>query len=334
MSPAWRQSGPTAKKKMQSATAKLAQNCAVDTWSSRPPSSSCRVMPGLIARACARNQPRRAPKSWQGRSFGRFVGALDAEPARSGPSIAPREGEDFDGTTDRCVASRDRARSRAPALASAQEAQTEGGFALEANLGARFYSLGATTGGLPNVALPTVGLIGGYKLGRILIGLGLELSNNTSNQTMNVGVGQVSVTTSDSSFLIGPDFQAALVRTADGRVELIGDLSLHFGHQFHERLDHPVVAPEQHADRLQLPPQLRESPPACATGSTRTSRSRRRPASAARRLRSARQRTTPRRATTPSTGSSRRSACSASSDGLNKDLTPPAPLSLVRPVFS
>jgi hypothetical protein len=125
-----------------------------------------------------------------------------------------------------------------PALASAQEgggpAQVDSGFALQANLGARDYFLGATGTGLPSVALPTVGLTAGYKFGRILLGLGLEFSNTTSNVTMGTGAAQVSQTTSDSNFLIGPDVEAALVRTADGRVELLGHLSLHFGHQFHD----------------------------------------------------------------------------------------------------
>jgi hypothetical protein len=135
----------------------------------------------------------------------------------------------------------------APALASAQEgggpAQVESGFALEANLGARDYFLAAGGSGLPNISLPTVGLTAGYKFGRILLGLGLEFSNNTSNVTMGTGALQASQTTSDSNFLIGPDFEAALVRTADGRVELIGHISLHFGHQSHVVTDTPSPPP-------------------------------------------------------------------------------------------
>lgn len=121
----------------------------------------------------------------------------------------------------------------APALASAQEGQTASGIALGANLGARDYFLASGGSGIPNVALPTVGLMAGYKSGRLLLGLGLEFSNTTSNVTMGKGALQISATTSDSSFLIGPDFEAAIVRTADGRVELLGHVSLHFGHQSH-----------------------------------------------------------------------------------------------------
>src|SRR6185437_2621016 len=172
------------------------------------------------------NQPHGPPKTLHGRSFGRFVGALFGDNRERTPMVA--------STGRRIVALLLGAAALcAPALASAQEAQTQSGFALGANLGARDYFLAAGGSGIPNVALPTVGLMAGYKSGRLLLGLGLEFSNTTSNVTMGKGALQISETTSDSSFLIGPDFQAALVRTADGRVELIGDISLHFGHQSH-----------------------------------------------------------------------------------------------------
>jgi hypothetical protein len=121
--------------------------------------------------------------------------------------------------------------------ASAQEAQVENGFALEANLDVRLATVG--NGGMTPVGPPALapGLILGYKANRILIGLGFEFSNSTSNQTQQVtALNQTvttSVTTSDSNFLIGPDFQFAMIRSADLRVELIGDAALHFGHQFH-----------------------------------------------------------------------------------------------------
>jgi hypothetical protein len=133
----------------------------------------------------------------------------------------------------------------APAVAAAEE-QAESGFALEASIGARFYMLntgGTGATGLPNVALPQVGLMAGYKTGRIVLGLGLEFANNTASQAMTIPLTNtvVSQTTSDSSFLIGPEFQAALLRSADNRVELIADVALHFGHQFHEVTTSPAT---------------------------------------------------------------------------------------------
>ncbi len=124
----------------------------------------------------------------------------------------------------------------APATALAQDdkGQVESGFALEASLGARFGVIAAGTGtgaAFGNSIL--TGLFAGYKTGRIVLGLGLEFSNVTSNTTQNTGLGgQISTTTSDSDFLIGPEVQFAILRSPDSRVELIGDLSLHFGHEF------------------------------------------------------------------------------------------------------
>ncbi len=50
------------------------------------------------------------------------------------------------------------------------------------------------------------------------------------------------------------------MRTADGRVELIGDISLHFGHQSHSVSTTPAGGREHRADHEQLPPQLRARP--------------------------------------------------------------------------
>jgi hypothetical protein len=135
----------------------------------------------------------------------------------------------------------------APALAQEESrGQTESGFALEANVGARFFLIDAgTVAGIPSVALPEVGLVAGYKTGRIFLGLGLDFANNTSNTTQATGIGggTVSATTSESIFLIGPDFQVALLRTSDQRVELLGDISLHFGHAFASVTTTPATPP-------------------------------------------------------------------------------------------
>jgi hypothetical protein len=127
----------------------------------------------------------------------------------------------------------------APAPAFAQDAPKENGFALNASLGARFsvLALGGAGVGAVTIGLPTfqAGLMAGYKVDRIVIGLGIEFSNTTSNTTNQSPVPPVtttSTTTSNSTFLIGPELQAALVRSADRRVELIADASIHFGHAF------------------------------------------------------------------------------------------------------
>jgi hypothetical protein len=119
----------------------------------------------------------------------------------------------------------------APSPARAQDAQVENGFALQANLAVRAslvtVNAGTNTATLPGYGLDTQ-LFGGYKFGRVLIGLGLEFLNTTANSS----VGNMSTNSSVSEFLIGPEAQFAIVRSGDGRVELIGDLAIHFGHAF------------------------------------------------------------------------------------------------------
>lgn len=127
----------------------------------------------------------------------------------------------------------------APSVASAQDAQVESGFALQANIAVRTSLLSIAPAGnkLPtDVGLPGNGLdtqlFAGYKTGRLLIGLGLEFLNGTANTSVSTGPVTNSTSNATSAFLIGPEVQFAILRTADARVELIGDLALHFGHEF------------------------------------------------------------------------------------------------------
>jgi hypothetical protein len=126
-----------------------------------------------------------------------------------------------------------------PAPASADEAQAESGFALESTLGGKTTLL--TTGLMGAATAPAngldVGLLAGYKLGRFLFGLGLDFSNLTTAPPAPAQ------SASASSFLIGPEISAAIVRSGDNRVELVGDLALHFGHLFVPTGPNPLNLP-------------------------------------------------------------------------------------------
>ena len=121
-----------------------------------------------------------------------------------------------------------------PATALADDAQAESGFAVMANLGAHYYGFATAGGGTggADLMLPEVGMTLGFKAGRILIGVGLDFGNSTSNDTHVAGNVTTSTTTRHSNFLIGPDFQIAILRSPDSRVELVGAAALHLGHQF------------------------------------------------------------------------------------------------------
>jgi hypothetical protein len=120
----------------------------------------------------------------------------------------------------------------APSPALADDAQAESGFALQANLGARvnLLSLGGVGGSkdVPAFNALDTQLFGGYKLGRLVVGLGLEFFN----ATVTTSILNASMSSSTSAFLIGPEAQFAIVRSPDSRVELLGDFALHFGHLF------------------------------------------------------------------------------------------------------
>jgi hypothetical protein len=145
-----------------------------------------------------------------------------------------------DSTTSRlrCLASLAVGLAALGASAPAQaEEQVEKGFALQASLGAK-SSLVTTNGGMNGVGtvLPGAGLSTelflGYKLDRLILGLGLEFSNETVNTSTTVLGTTTSTNTSTSTLLIGPNVDFALVKVADGKVELVGALALHFGHAF------------------------------------------------------------------------------------------------------
>jgi hypothetical protein len=142
----------------------------------------------------------------------------------------------------------------APAPASAQEAQIENGFALQVDLGARVNLLNLAAGGgnmVPTFSTIDTQLFAGGKLGRLVVGLGLEFFNGTQKTT----TGNMSMTDSTSAFLIGPELQFALLRTADSRVELIGDVALHFGHLFLPNL--PPNSPSNFLLSYQIGPGVR-----------------------------------------------------------------------------
>jgi hypothetical protein len=107
--------------------------------------------------------------------------------------------------------------------------QIDGGFVLEANVGGR-VSLASLTTGSSNVSAAlganglSVGLLVGFKTGRLILGLNLGFFNLTES------AGSSSI--SESALLLGPEMQVVLARSNDQRVELLGDVGIDFGHVF------------------------------------------------------------------------------------------------------
>jgi hypothetical protein len=111
-----------------------------------------------------------------------------------------------------------------PAPAPSDGVQKRTGIAAEVHLGSRFAVLGGGIGiGAPVDAL-TGGLFAGYKIDRIVIGLGFDF--------FGYWAGTGGGSSNDVAFLVTPGIRAALVRSSDGRVELTGQADLGFGHTF------------------------------------------------------------------------------------------------------
>lgn len=105
--------------------------------------------------------------------------------------------------------------------------QIDGGFVLEANLGARVsLATFASNGEGAPLGSPglQVSLLAGAKIGRVILGLDLGFYNFTESG------GGASI--SESALLLGPELQVALARSDDRRVELLGDAGIQLGHLF------------------------------------------------------------------------------------------------------
>lgn len=114
-----------------------------------------------------------------------------------------------------------------PAGAASGEPPVGNGFVVGASLGVHLILAGATN---PQPSLQP-GLAIGGKIGRAVLTLGAEfvnLSVNTLAETRNGG-GTTAMAQSLSTFLVVPGVQIAVVRSRDGRVELLGSARFGFG---------------------------------------------------------------------------------------------------------
>jgi hypothetical protein len=73
------------------------------------------------------------------------------------------------------------------------------------------------------------GLFGGYKIDRFTFGLFLDIQHIGTSSQQVAGNNQSSGSRGDTSFLIGPGFQGAILRSKDHRIELIGTFQMGFG---------------------------------------------------------------------------------------------------------
>jgi hypothetical protein len=135
--------------------------------------------------------------------------------------------------------------------ASADTGQRERGFAVSINIGTRLVALA----GVGNVSGVNGGVFAGYKINRVIFGLGVDVARVANSQS----VGNTTGTEADTAFLFVPGIQVAIVRSPDQRVELYGQFDLGLGTSVHEEDPAPGNAPDRNVFllRYQLAPGVR-----------------------------------------------------------------------------
>ena len=91
-------------------------------------------------------------------------------------------------------------------------------------------------------------LFAGYKLDRLVIGLAFDIGHVDSTSNFVAGSSTSTGSRSDTSFLIGPAAQFAILRSADHRIELIGSAQIEFGRTVTTTGQSPTIPPSFSAD--------------------------------------------------------------------------------------
>ncbi|HWE29272.1 MAG TPA: hypothetical protein VHB97_14785 [Polyangia bacterium] len=108
--------------------------------------------------------------------------------------------------------------------------QADHGVVVEARLGSQLVTLVATGPGNTNTSTISGlqgGIFGGYKIKRVIFGLGFDLSRFATGTSVSGGGSSTSSATTTIAFV--PGISVAIVRSADKRVELFGQFDMGFG---------------------------------------------------------------------------------------------------------
>jgi hypothetical protein len=119
----------------------------------------------------------------------------------------------------------------APSIARAEKRLDGGqafqGFALEPHVSASLLTFSTGTGGGTTGVLSSFkgGFFAGYKISRVVAGLGFDILRVATGQSF----AGTSTETSRTAILFSPGVRVAIVRSADKRVELFGQFDMGFG---------------------------------------------------------------------------------------------------------
>jgi hypothetical protein len=172
-----------------------------------------------------------------------FAGAARAQDAGAPPpppppgNTTPPPANTGTATTQPPPASaQPQAASSSSGSSSGSASQDEGGqrpngFVFETHFYGQFVALNAGVGSA-NLPLLVGGIYGGYKLDRLIIGLGFDF---TSYDAPGSGGAQI-----EMHWV--PGIRYAFVRSSDDRVELFGQADLGFGHRFYNNANEIITA--------------------------------------------------------------------------------------------
>jgi hypothetical protein len=118
-----------------------------------------------------------------------------------------------------------------------ENGQKETGFAFEVHLGSQLLSIGNGGNNLLTLGTLQGGIFAGFKLGRLIVGLGFDIERIASgrSQTMQQDTSQAA-----TAILFTPGVRFALLRSADHRVELFGQFDIGFGTSFNSQSPPPM----------------------------------------------------------------------------------------------
>jgi hypothetical protein len=130
----------------------------------------------------------------------------------------------------------------APALAQEMATplpagQKRSGFTLETHVGTQLVALT----GVANVGLVSGGIFAGYKIDRIIVGLGFDLARVATSMSQTGG----DTSQANTVFLFVPGVRVAIVRSHDQRVELFGQFDLGLGTTVNEQSPTPGNQPSR-----------------------------------------------------------------------------------------
>jgi hypothetical protein len=110
--------------------------------------------------------------------------------------------------------------------------QKASGFALEAHVGTQLVAVA----GVANLGLFGGGFFAGYKLDRVIFGLGFDISR----VAQSMGQQGVNSSMAGTEFFFTPGLRVAIVRSQDQRVEMFGQFDLGLGGVINEQSPSPM----------------------------------------------------------------------------------------------